>query len=196
MSNGPSNHIVYGQLKSGMNIRPVKYILIGTQIQVTNSNVPIPYVQILHDSTTAIETLFSKYTSCNPPHRLYYAMAGYVFQRNTDSPPFGGAIKSNPGYLQFEGSTALELLGFLVSEAFQAYWGFKGRDAVDLVAEAANRVYGMQKGREKDFLDELMMQGMRKAGHIEWVGQYMIPVELRHVKEKRIKPVKREEGVT
>ncbi|KAI9327379.1 hypothetical protein BDR26DRAFT_875531, partial [Obelidium mucronatum] len=176
-------------LKPGIIVYPLIYMLDQTQRQVKvlqlnlNNNTPS---SILHQSKTAIEALFSMYTVSNP-NRLFYAMAGYVFHRNTESPPFGGAIKSNPGYLQFQGTNAIELLEFLVSEAFQAYWGLKGREAVDLVAEAANRVYEMQVQREKDGLDELMMQGMRKAGHIDWVGHYVIPIELRHVNEKKIK---------
>ncbi|KAJ3014116.1 UNVERIFIED_CONTAM: hypothetical protein HDU68_000416 [Siphonaria sp. JEL0065] len=158
---------------------PLSFFLANQQILVRN--IPASIQDILYTSEKAIRDLFAS-TACNS-HRLIYALAGVIFHGYSPL-PFGGS-KSSPGYVKFQGDTPDQLLTFIVLESFSTYFQLKGREAVDLVAEAANRVYTMHMANQKDPLDELVMQGLKKSGHIAWIGCYIIPQDVRHVKEKK-----------
>ncbi|ORY50366.1 hypothetical protein BCR33DRAFT_713188, partial [Rhizoclosmatium globosum] len=105
--------------------------------------------------------------------------------------PYGGP-KQTPGYSEFLNSdnSNNQLLDFLVTAAFKAYWKFRGPVALNFLADSVNRVLGLQVAGAKDALDELLLKGMKKSGQIEWFGPAQIPEHLRHQYQGR-----REEGV-
>ncbi|KAJ3282159.1 hypothetical protein HDU79_010146 [Rhizoclosmatium sp. JEL0117] len=105
--------------------------------------------------------------------------------------PYGGP-KQTPGYSEFLNSdnSNNQLLDFLVTAAFKAYWKFRGPVALNFLADSVNRVLGLQVAGAKDTLDELLLKGMKKSGQIEWFGPAQIPEHLRHQYQGR-----REEGV-
>ncbi|KAI8622082.1 hypothetical protein BC830DRAFT_1090708 [Chytriomyces sp. MP71] len=109
--------------------------------------------------------------------RQIYALAGVLFCA-TKPLPFGGS-KSKPGYAKYKGKGATTLLQFIISEAFSAAWAFKGRDAIDAVVRAANSVVEVHCAGHKDTIDELLLRGLRKAGHIKWAGEWHVPEALR-----------------
>ncbi|KAI9342833.1 hypothetical protein BDR26DRAFT_858839 [Obelidium mucronatum] len=124
--------------------------------------------------------LFSK-TSVHP-NRLIYAVAGIIFVHSSPQ-PFGGT-KANPGFCSFRGTDAHQLLHYIISSAFNQYWSYKGRDTLQFVLQSVNYVMSLQRQPgTQDQLDELMMKGRKKSGHIEWFGAAYIPPELRHVHE-------------
>ncbi|KAJ3070456.1 hypothetical protein HDU99_002671, partial [Rhizoclosmatium hyalinum] len=116
-----------------------------------------------------------------PLDRLTLAVAGLLF-KPTSPAPYGGTKKA-PGFLKFKGTSASDLLRFMVSEAVAHYWKFGDKKALGSLVKAANRVLGMQYLGRKDLLDETMLKGMKKSGLIPWVGAARIPAHLRHVDE-------------
>ncbi|KAJ3235235.1 hypothetical protein HDU77_000286, partial [Chytriomyces hyalinus] len=93
--------------------------------------------------------------------------------------PFGGP-KGQPGYVEYVGTTVSSLLQYLVEASFRWYWGCRGRDALDFLARSVNKARKLHVTGNADFLNELMLKGMKKAGHIQWSGPVRIPEFLRH----------------
>ncbi|KAI9346193.1 hypothetical protein BDR26DRAFT_856013 [Obelidium mucronatum] len=115
------------------------------------------------------------------PDRLVYALAGKLFHP-TSPIPFGGT-RSAPGYILYKGTTTDSLITFIITETYRMTWIIMNRIVLDFVSGQINAVLEMQCWGSKDELDELMMKGMKRAGHVEWFGAHYIPPRLRHVGE-------------
>ncbi|KAI8837513.1 hypothetical protein BJ741DRAFT_163524 [Chytriomyces cf. hyalinus JEL632] len=139
-----------------------------------------PQESIIRDSFTGIISLFSQLNVS--PHRLIYIAAGFMFQPQS-ALPYGGS-KRNPGYLEYTGRDVDSLLWFLVSAAFKWYWRYRGREGIDFLTHSMNHTLLLHGNGEKDFLDEMVMKGMMKAGHLERSKSTVIPENLRFVREK------------
>ncbi|KAI9351419.1 hypothetical protein BDR26DRAFT_891053 [Obelidium mucronatum] len=133
-----------------------------------------------------IMTLFQE-TKVHHPARLIYALAGRLFHPSSPI-PFGGT-RSSPGYLAFKGETPESLLRFIVSEAYRVSWMILNRVVLDFVVLHINHVLELHYRGVKDELDEWMMKGMKRAGHIEWFGAHYIPRQLRHVRESSVRVI-------
>ncbi|KAI9346195.1 hypothetical protein BDR26DRAFT_1005356 [Obelidium mucronatum] len=129
---------------------------------------------------TLIMTLFQQ-TKVHHPARLIYALAGRLFHPSSPI-PFGGT-RSSPGYLAFKGETAESLLRFIISETYRVSWMILNCVVFDFLVSHVNYIMDLQYRGVKDELDEWMMKGMKRAGHIEWFGAHYIPRQLRHVRE-------------
>ncbi|KAI9328799.1 hypothetical protein BDR26DRAFT_41528 [Obelidium mucronatum] len=136
-------------------------------------------MDLLTQSHAAILTCF-KNTQCHP-HRFIYCLAGRLFFSAAPL-PFGGPRKT-PGYAAFEGEDPDQLLSFIIEAAFKVYWNARGRAGLEIIVETVNLILDWHKQRRKDELDELMLKGMKKAGHIPWFGASSILEPLRHVDE-------------
>ncbi|KAI9346172.1 hypothetical protein BDR26DRAFT_122777 [Obelidium mucronatum] len=134
--------------------------------------------------TTTCQNLYSLFatTKLTNPGRLIYALAGACFHAKAPL-PFGGR-KATPGFAAFQGRTVQEVLVFIIEGMYTTHWKLGTKVVVKFVCDAVNRVVGLQKsGGCKDTLDELMMRGMKRSGHIDWFGAHYIPKWLRHVEE-------------
>ncbi|KAI8832410.1 hypothetical protein BJ741DRAFT_614466 [Chytriomyces cf. hyalinus JEL632] len=140
---------------------------------------------IIDRSSSAIRSLFSN--SKVSPSRLIYITAGLAFSPASPK-PFGGP-KTQPGYIEYIGTTVTSLLHYLVEASFKRYWACRGRDALDFLVSCVNRARKLHFDGNADILNELMLKGMKKAGHIEWNKPARIPEALRHRRE-----VESEEG--
>ncbi|KAJ3230691.1 hypothetical protein HDU78_008182 [Chytriomyces hyalinus] len=136
---------------------------------------------IIKNSTSAIRSFFS--ISKVSPNRLIYVTAGLAFDAASPK-PFGGP-KTHPGYAEFEGTTVASLLHYLVEASFKRYWTYRGREALDFVVRCVNQARELQYAGNADILNELMLKGMKKAGHIPWNALVTIPEALRHRQETR-----------
>ncbi|KAJ3224946.1 hypothetical protein HDU81_008254 [Chytriomyces hyalinus] len=119
--------------------------------------------------------------AANSIERCIYILAGFMFWPHS-ALPFGGP-KGNPGFTQFNGETAQDLLRFIVMGAVKKYRHMRGRDALDLVVSSSNKVLELQQLGAKDVMDEYMLKGMKKAGHVPFFGASYIPPRLQHVRE-------------
>ncbi|KAJ3238480.1 hypothetical protein HDU81_007749, partial [Chytriomyces hyalinus] len=134
---------------------------------------------ILHESSSAILSFFS-HTKVSP-NRLIYVTAGIMFQPASPK-PFGGS-KLSPGYVAYNGTDSASLVHFIVSASFKWYWACRGRDALDFLAWSVNRARRLHFAGDADTLNELMLKGMKKAGHIVWNKAAIIPAALQHRQE-------------
>ncbi|KAJ3384553.1 hypothetical protein HDU80_000906, partial [Chytriomyces hyalinus] len=134
---------------------------------------------IINDSSSAILSFFSN--TAVSSSRLIYITAGLMFDPASPK-PFGGP-KLQPGYVDYVETTVLSLLQFLVVSSFRWYWACRGRDALDFLARSVNKARKLHLTGNADFLNELMLKGMKKAGHIQWSGPVRIPEFLRHIPE-------------
>ncbi|KAI9327377.1 hypothetical protein BDR26DRAFT_875524 [Obelidium mucronatum] len=161
------------------------FVKIQSHIEVSNFPPTVTKTQILQQSIQSIEQLFQQIKHVHQD-RLYYTLAGLLFHSWAPL-PFGGS-KTKPGYVCFTGETTRDLLDFIVTESVVMYWNLKGRDAIDFVAKNVNEVVKLyyQEGK-KDYLDELCLKGMKKAGHIKWKGDYFMPPHLRYTPEEKQK---------
>ncbi|KAI9347732.1 hypothetical protein BDR26DRAFT_854674 [Obelidium mucronatum] len=139
---------------------------------------------VLAMSTSAIQT-FLKAAAAVHPHRLIYCTAGIVFDPSSPV-PFGGS-RVNPGYTAFEGSSCDTLLEYLVSSAYTVFWNRYGQGTLEFLVDKLNQVVEFHghlstdsgtARRNKGMMDELMLQGMKRAGHIPWRKAVMIPQDL------------------
>ncbi|KAI8611724.1 hypothetical protein BC830DRAFT_1140060 [Chytriomyces sp. MP71] len=132
-------------------------------------------------SIATIKSIFSN--TLVHPDRLIYALAGTLFK--PESPfPFGGP-RLSPGYTKFSGRTGQSLLHFIVAGADECYNKYRDPQAMELVSNSIGRLMSMHYQGMKDALDERVLKGMKKAGHIEWFGAANLPQELQHVDEIR-----------
>ncbi|KAJ3021744.1 UNVERIFIED_CONTAM: hypothetical protein HDU68_009492 [Siphonaria sp. JEL0065] len=135
--------------------------------------------QILHSTITSIYACFTKTRA--HPDRILYIVTGLVFV--ADSPlPFGGP-KTTPGYVQYIGSTPQDLLEYIVSSAYKAYWGYRGKTALEFIVQIMNQALDLHFQGDKEKLDELLLRGMKRSGHISSNRMAVIPEKLMHVAE-------------
>ncbi|KAI8828706.1 hypothetical protein BJ741DRAFT_625336 [Chytriomyces cf. hyalinus JEL632] len=148
-----------------------------------------PYLSSKDDMIEAtyatLELAFSQQHG-NPIDRCIYILAGFMFWPHS-ALPFGGP-KGNPGFAQFNGDTPQDLLRFIVTGAVKKYRHMRGRDALDLVVGCANKVLELEQLGAKDVLDEYMLKGMKKAGHVPFFGASYIPPRLQHVPGQDCQP--------
>ncbi|ORY50985.1 hypothetical protein BCR33DRAFT_500032 [Rhizoclosmatium globosum] len=139
--------------------------------------------QTLTQSTlTLLTTLFSS-TSVHKD-RFIYALAGCLF--SSESPtPFGGS-RTKPGFTTFHGETPSQLLHYIVREAYRVQWTIRQLKALILVTASVNRIMELHFGGFKDEIDELMLKGIKKAGHCEWFGVVRVPEYMKHVDEEGV----------
>ncbi|KAI9346203.1 hypothetical protein BDR26DRAFT_932059 [Obelidium mucronatum] len=127
-------------------------------------------------------TLHTLFTSTRVhSDRLIYALAGSLFDSRSPQ-PFGGT-KMNPGFLKYQGTTAAEVLQFIITESYTAYWNEMNVKGIKFVVTSVNRTMDLHYRGMKDEIDELMLKGMKKAGAIEWFGAMLIPKHLCHAYE-------------
>ncbi|KAI9347731.1 hypothetical protein BDR26DRAFT_854672 [Obelidium mucronatum] len=170
----------------------------------------LSHAQILSLSQDTILTHIQQQAgSVAHPHRIIYCATGLVFAPSSPM-PFGGP-RMAPGYTSFVGETCDSLLEYLLDGSYAVLWKRFGRTALEFVVEQINRVIewhgcvaeaevrgdgGGCGWRNKGMLDELLLQGMKRAGHIPWRSAAIIPEYLR---DKRIfkeaGATRREEGV-
>ncbi|KAJ3079854.1 hypothetical protein HK100_010298, partial [Physocladia obscura] len=131
--------------------------------------------QLITRTETDIREFFKTITPRVHHDRLVYCIAGMLFA-HTSPGPFGGT-KSNPGYVNFDGKSVASLLRFIVSAAYLSYWGLKGREGLESVVHCVNRVVMLHsittavlEVDNKYLTDELLLNGMKRSGHIEWYG--------------------------
>ncbi|KAJ3401667.1 hypothetical protein CcCBS67573_g00936 [Chytriomyces confervae] len=151
-------------------------VLVGYGLTATGAT--LSTAQHAHNSYLVLKRVFASNKSISY-ERLAYATAGVLFRASSPF-PFGGS-RTKPGFVQFEGRDAQAVLRFIVRQSLETAWRYKGNGAVDSVAGAANCVVALQaSGRDgKDKLDDLVMKGLQKCGHIAWRGEWVIPPELR-----------------
>ncbi|KAI8615785.1 hypothetical protein BC830DRAFT_1168311 [Chytriomyces sp. MP71] len=136
---------------------------------------------IISESCSVIKAFFSQtFVSYK---RLLYIATGSVFR--ADSPlPFGG-LRTRPGYAEYNGASTGSLLRHIVSAAFKWYWGCRGAEALHFVAASVNQTLQLHRDQNIDILDELMLRGMKSAGHIDCMKAARVPFELRHKSDDR-----------
>ncbi|KAJ3214813.1 hypothetical protein HDU81_001564, partial [Chytriomyces hyalinus] len=134
---------------------------------------------ILADSSSAVRSFFN--TAHVSPNRLIYITAGLIFKPSSPL-PFGGH-KSRPGYLDYNGTTVESLLAYILSGCFKRYWSYRGREAVDFVTENLNKAMTLHFEQDRDFLNELMLVGIKRVGHVLGTKGFLIPAGLEHVDE-------------
>ncbi|ORY28401.1 hypothetical protein BCR33DRAFT_725097, partial [Rhizoclosmatium globosum] len=133
------------------------------------------------ESIAHIDSIFSATKASR--ERLVYALAGLCFAASAPL-PFGGGRKTAPGFASFTGRSPSALLDWIIKGTYRTHWDLKNKVAIKFVCEQINRVVVLQTlGGRKDELDELMLKGMKKAGHCEWFGAHYIPDKYRHVEE-------------
>ncbi|KAJ3253684.1 hypothetical protein HDU77_004440, partial [Chytriomyces hyalinus] len=146
-------------------------------VSVCESIVAMP--TIIAKSSSAIRSLFSH---CKvSENRLIYITAGLMFTPAAPT-PFGGS-KTRPGYTEYIGTTVASLLLYLVESSFKRYWTCRGREALDFLVCCANKARQLHFAGDADVLNELMLKGIKKAGHIAWNKPVKIPEALRHRQE-------------
>ncbi|KAI8851219.1 hypothetical protein BC829DRAFT_129082 [Chytridium lagenaria] len=117
------------------------------------------------------------------PERLIYAFASKVFC-TTIPRPIGG--KRAPGFLSFAGASAEELLIWIIEKAITSPTR-RGRgkpldpgDLLTMVVGFFNEVLTLHRSGSKDDLDNAVLRGMRRAGHLVNTGsRTILPPHLR-----------------
>ncbi|KAJ3295665.1 hypothetical protein HDU79_008691 [Rhizoclosmatium sp. JEL0117] len=110
--------------------------------------------------------------------RLLFAATGKLFSPSSPL-PFGGP-RTKPGYVNYRGSTTQDLKRYIVSEMYRLYSITRCRKLLKYVATCFHCVLDYQQDGRKDDLDELMLKGMKRSGHIDWSGARYIPEGLQH----------------
>ncbi|KAI9328365.1 hypothetical protein BDR26DRAFT_874153 [Obelidium mucronatum] len=147
------------------------------QISITEQSVTPE--QVLDLSQTAILACFKR-TRVHSD-RLIYISTGFLFA--AESPlPYGGT-KTTPGFVQYKGTTTMDLLSYIVSSAFHRYWEYYDREALEFVVRAFNKALDLHFFGDKERLDEFLLRGMRRSGHADWNRTIVIPQRLMHVPE-------------
>ncbi|KAJ3012119.1 UNVERIFIED_CONTAM: hypothetical protein HDU68_001362, partial [Siphonaria sp. JEL0065] len=133
--------------------------------------------EAIQKSCDNIHSLFAS-TKVNPD-RLTYALAGTLFYPWSPK-PFGGKKRMKPGFISYQGETAQSLLFYIVSQLLSSTHKRKDLDSILFVVRAINELLELQELGQKDELDERLLKGMKKSGHIQWFGAACIPVYLQH----------------
>ncbi|KAJ3134853.1 hypothetical protein HK101_004312, partial [Irineochytrium annulatum] len=149
----------------------------------------------------ALSHLLATYNNPCKRDRLVYALAGQVFTLKAPH-PFGGA-KKDAGFLHFDGRTVDDVLFFIVSGMFAASpakatkkrkpsvkpkptaAGGMDPNATPLppsftfVIACLNDVIDIFLSDEKDEMDQLVVRGMVRAGHLSEEGRMWLPRDVR-----------------
>ncbi|KAJ3100395.1 hypothetical protein HDU96_010356 [Phlyctochytrium bullatum] len=118
----------------------------------------------------------------NNPCRLIYALASRVFTTKAIR-PLGGR---NPEFLEYDGDTPEDLLEFILSKAIEPPTNGRGRkkvepgDCLSYVVKEMNDVIKLQRNGCKDEIDNMLLAGMTRTGHIQLENRIVIPEDLRH----------------
>ncbi|KAI9347684.1 hypothetical protein BDR26DRAFT_916075 [Obelidium mucronatum] len=169
-----------------LNLRPIviQYTPATYQLFVEACQRDLARPDILSQSKTAILACLSEITPKVHPHRIIYCATAEIFKPSAPL-PFGGP-RTTPGYTSFNGQTCNQLFDFLVSLAYNTFWNRYGRDSIDFIIGRLNYVIalhrcvgGGSRRVAKQTMDELLLQGMKKAGHIPWSKAAIIPEQLR-----------------
>ncbi|KAJ3124129.1 hypothetical protein HK100_011353 [Physocladia obscura] len=149
----------------------------SNKISVTPCAATISLDELCDSGVTKVLQCFK--ASSVHPDRLIYCLTGILFSCSSPD-PFGGP-KSNPGYWVYEGTTAADLINFIINSAYKTYLGWKGRFGLDAVVLNANRVLDLhnEAGINKKLADELVLRGMNRSNHREFRRATMIPQNLR-----------------
>ncbi|KAJ3013492.1 UNVERIFIED_CONTAM: hypothetical protein HDU68_000650, partial [Siphonaria sp. JEL0065] len=139
---------------------------------------------LIQHSLSTLYTLF-KSTRVHPD-RFIYALAGTLFDWRSPQ-PFGGS-KMKPGFLNYTGTNTTDLLHFIITEAYMAYWNNMNVKGIKFVVVSINQILDLHHHGVKDTTDELLLKGMKKAGHIEWFGPANVPYFMRHIEEDGVLP--------
>ncbi|KAJ3117879.1 hypothetical protein HDU96_005012 [Phlyctochytrium bullatum] len=117
------------------------------------------------------------------PHRLIYAMAGRIFIVQAPK-PIGG--KPSPGFKKFDGETPDDVLSWILDKAVEPPLSGRGRKKVPpatilrFVVEHLNLVLEMKRNGEKDAMDDTVLKGMFRSGHLaDNAGKIVLPAYLR-----------------
>ncbi|KAI8618477.1 hypothetical protein BC830DRAFT_1166181 [Chytriomyces sp. MP71] len=137
---------------------------------------------ILADSCNAIISYFSQATVS--PNRLLYIAISRIFDPQAPL-PFGGK-KSRPGYAEYNGWSAHSLLEYTMTMCFKWYWGCRGPGTLQFSVESVNMALVLHRERDRDYLNELTLKGMKRAGHIEWGKAAMLPLALQHISDNNV----------
>ncbi|KAJ3098574.1 hypothetical protein HDU97_003919 [Phlyctochytrium planicorne] len=115
--------------------------------------------------------------------RMIYALAGKVFILSAPK-PLGG--KPSPGFKKFRGETAAELMTWMLDHAVEPPLSGRGRKKIapgtilKFIIDQANEVFQLKRSQEKDLLDDIVLRGMCRSGHLpDTGGRIIIPRYLR-----------------
>ncbi|KAI8607719.1 hypothetical protein BC830DRAFT_1157970 [Chytriomyces sp. MP71] len=109
--------------------------------------------------------------------RIIYALAGLIFTPKSPT-PYGGP-KLKPGYVLYKGNTPSSLLSWIVTQAYNQYWTTLDPAILPFLVQSFQRVVELVTRGERDSINEVMMKGLKKAGHIAWNGAAYLPPHLR-----------------
>ncbi|KAJ3021749.1 UNVERIFIED_CONTAM: hypothetical protein HDU68_009487 [Siphonaria sp. JEL0065] len=158
----------------------IAYNQTANRVHIVPCSTNLSAMELLSQTHKAILSCFQK--TKYHPHRFIYCVAGRLFFAAAPL-PFGGP-RISPGFADFEGKDAEELLAFIISGAYKVYWNLRGRSALEAVVESVNNILDWHMRGMKDDLDELCLKGLKKAGHIEWFGGVDVPKHLRSYLEE------------
>ncbi|KAI8828842.1 hypothetical protein BC829DRAFT_424119 [Chytridium lagenaria] len=136
---------------------------------------------ILKDHTLQVMTTALSTTRVHPD-RMIYAFLSKVFIVNAPR-PIGG--KRKPGFLSFEGDNAGDALVWVLGKALlppeeQAQRRRPGPGAVlEFLVQMANETLDMLEKGTKDEMDDAVLKGMRRCGHLAVEGRIVLPQHLR-----------------
>ncbi|KAJ3143920.1 hypothetical protein HK101_002947 [Irineochytrium annulatum] len=157
--------------------------------------------QALDVVNRALSHLLATYNNPCKRDRLAYALAGQVFKLKAPH-PFGGQ-KKDAGFLHFDGHNVDDVLSFIVSGMFAtspakarkkkkpsakpkpSAAGGIDADATPLppsfafVIACLNDVIDIFLSDEKDEMDQLVVRGMVRAGHLSEEGRIWLPRNVR-----------------
>ncbi|KAJ3072047.1 hypothetical protein HDU99_002284, partial [Rhizoclosmatium hyalinum] len=132
--------------------------------------------EIVSETIASIYYLFNQAQCHN--ERLIYALCGHVF--SPSAPPPHGGPRLKPGYINYGGQTPKDLLEYMVASSYEMYWYCKDKKVLEFIVISVNKVLAMQFRGQKDVIDERLLQGLKRAGHIDWHGAAIIPEYLSH----------------
>ncbi|KAJ3026459.1 UNVERIFIED_CONTAM: hypothetical protein HDU68_005634 [Siphonaria sp. JEL0065] len=88
-----------------------------------------------------------------------------------------------PGFLNYTGATTTDLFEYIISETYKSYWENMNVKGIKFLTTSVNRIMDLHLSGMKDEVDELLLKGQKKAGHVEWLGRKSVPLQLQHVDE-------------
>ncbi|KAJ3111258.1 hypothetical protein HDU96_005870 [Phlyctochytrium bullatum] len=125
-----------------------------------------------------------RHTSETNPDRFIFALAGRLFHPNSPY-PVGG--KKNPGYLNYRGEKARDLLTWIASQIIIPPVLGRGHRSVEpgtclrYCVDRVNEILGWERMGNKDDLDNAVLGGLAKTNQWERGsnGQLLIPKQYR-----------------
>ncbi|KAJ3097991.1 hypothetical protein HDU97_004385 [Phlyctochytrium planicorne] len=136
--------------------------------------------QLLEHTFSVMRSAFN--TSHGHPDRLIYGFLSKAFVVSAPR-PIGG--KRKPGFLQFEGDTATDALRWTLEKALLPPEEQAQRrrpppgSVLEFLVQSANEMLEQQDTGTKDELDNTVLKGMRRCGHLNDEGRIVLPVYLR-----------------